>query len=84
MHRNVARKKLKMHRQELEGVEGAAREKPHQVRRGKRRQMFELQIKRAQQEERGEKGKAGRGRKSEDRRRQGRGSASRRRAERGS
>lgn len=50
------KKKLKMLAQGVEGVEGTAREKPHKVRRGKRRQMFELQIKRAQEEDgRGER-----------------------------
>lgn len=59
MHRNVARKKLKMQR-EGRGEGDAAREKPHKVRRGKRRQMFELQIKRGQEEKGGQRGRQGR------------------------
>lgn len=55
----MARKKLKMQR-EGKGEGDAAREKPHKVRRGKRRQMFELQIKRGQEEKKGQRGRQGR------------------------
>lgn len=55
----MARKKLKMQK-EGRGKGGAAREKPHKVRRGKRRQMFELQIKRGQEEKKGQRGRQGR------------------------